>query len=130
MAGAPTKTVVVIDDDEPFRYAFSRRLQHEGWAAHAAANGREGVELSRTVRPSVIFLDLQMPELDGFETCAQLRAEEWSRRTIIIAVSGLPRYSVEERALRSGFDLYLLKPLGENLIRKILEQTIAGAPPT
>ena len=124
---APSKVVVIIDDDEAHRFAFGELLKSFGWAVHAAAGGHEGLEISRVVRPPLIFLDLQMPVVDGFETCQQMRAESWSQQSIIVASSGLARYSAEERALRSGFDLYLLKPFSDNLLRKILEQTVVAA---
>jgi CheY-like chemotaxis protein len=122
-----SKTVVIIDDDDTHRYAFGRELESYGWTVHAAANGRDGLELVSIVRPPLIFLDLQMPEPDGFVTCQSIRAMSWAAQTIIVAASGLARYSAEERAMRSGFDLYLLKPFSENLLRRILEHTAAAA---
>lgn len=121
------RNVVVIDDDESHRFAFSAQLKGLGWTVHVAENGYVGLELSRIVRPPLIFLDLQMPEVDGFQTCQLLREEPWSANTVIIAASGLARYAAEERALRSGFDLYLLKPFSENLVQKILAQTAMAA---
>jgi CheY-like chemotaxis protein len=127
MINPAIKNVLVIEDDHTFRYSFGQQLKQEGWEVHEAENGVAGLELSRLVRPPLIFLDLQMPDPDGFETCAMIRSEDWARETIIVAASGMSRYSVEERALRSGFDLYLLKPFTDNLVRKILEQTASAA---
>jgi CheY-like chemotaxis protein len=121
------RNVVIIDDDERHQFAFAAELTALGWTVHAAPGGAAGVELSRIVKPPLIFVDLQMPEMDGFQACELLRAEPWCKNTVIIAASGLARYAVEERAMRSGFDLYLLKPFSENLVQKILAQTAQAA---
>jgi len=116
------RDVVLVDDDEIYCYAVTRTLEGFGWTAHVARRGEDAVELSRIVRPKLILLDLKMPEVDGFETCARIRAEGWSRRTVIAAVSGMPREEVEQRALSCGFDFFLLKPLDGPRLQAVLGQ--------
>jgi adenylate cyclase len=118
------KTALVVDDDAVFRYAFVRILALYGWKSGEASNAEDALRYCRDGKPRVVFLDLQMPGVDGFETCVALRAEPGCASATIIAVSGLARHAVEERALRSGFDLFLVKPVSENLLRAIL-----GEPP-
>ena len=121
------KNVLIVDDDELHLFAFGKELEQYGWTVHAARSGSDGIELARIVKPPLIFVDLQMEGLDGFEVCARIRAEAWSAQTVLIAASGLPRRETEERALRSGFDLYLLKPFSDNLVSKILQHTAVAA---
>jgi CheY-like chemotaxis protein len=114
------KSALVVDDDPIFRYAFARIVRLYGWTSGEAGSAEEALRYCRELRPTVIFLDLQMPNVDGFATCAALRGEPKSAEAMIIAVSGLARHSVEERALRSGFDLFLVKPVSDNLLRVVL----------
>lgn len=119
---------LVVDDDEVFRYAIGRIIHHAGWTVCEAAGGDEAVAYCRSLEPRLILLDLQMPGRDGFETCEALRTQEHCRSATIIAMSGVPKHAVEDRALRSGFDLYLLKPISENLLRRILDGAATGPP--
>jgi adenylate cyclase len=114
------KSALVVDDDPIFRYAFARVVRLYGWTSGEAGSAEEALRYCREKHPTVIFLDLQMPDMDGFAACAALRAEPECAAATIIAVSGLARHSVEERALRSGFDLFLVKPVSDNLLRAVL----------
>jgi CheY-like chemotaxis protein len=120
----PGKTALVVDDDPVFRYAFARVVRLYGWTSGEASNADEALRYCRELKPRVVFLDLLMPGMDGFETCAALRAEPGCAASTIIAISGLARHSIEERALRSGFDLFLVKPVSENLLRAVLGERV------
>ncbi|MGK7294771.1 MAG: response regulator [Candidatus Wenzhouxiangella sp. M2_3B_020] len=67
--------ILVVEDDEDTRDLICNWLEGEGWKAHCATNGREGLELFRELRPAVVLLDLMMPEVDGFEFLGTLRCE-------------------------------------------------------
>jgi CheY-like chemotaxis protein len=114
------RVALVVDDDAVYRYAFCRLVQLYGWTAHEAANGEEALKRCAELLPRIVFLDLQLPGRDGFEVCTLMRADPVCRGSLIIAISGLARHAVEERAMRTGFDTYLLKPVSENLVRAIL----------
>jgi CheY-like chemotaxis protein len=111
---------MIVDDDAILRYALCRIVQRAGWTAHEAADGEEATALCPKVKPRVILLDLQMPGKDGFETCAELRADAACRHALIFAISGMAHSAVEDRALRSGFDLCLLKPIDDTLLQMLL----------
>jgi CheY-like chemotaxis protein len=126
------KIALVVDDDAIFRYAIARLIRSYGWSSYEAGGSAEALALCRLHEPRIVLLDLQMPEVDGFETCSLLRSDPLCAGAMIVAVSGLARHSVEERALRAGFDLYLLKPISENLLRALLagsEQSRAPSDP-
>jgi DNA-binding response OmpR family regulator len=114
------REVVLADGDESCCCAVTRTLEGFGWTTHIARRGADAVELSRIIRPKLILLELDMPDVDGFQTCARIRSEAWSRRTVIAAVSGMPREEVEQRALSCGFDLVLIKPLDGSRLQAIL----------
>jgi GAF domain-containing protein/CheY-like chemotaxis protein len=79
------RPVLVVDDDPTVRHLFRRLLEPEGYVVAEAENGRAALERLRDVSPSVILLDLMMPEMDGFDFAAELlRHEVWRDIPIIV----------------------------------------------
>jgi two-component system, OmpR family, response regulator MprA len=70
----PGGTVLVVDDDPDVRESLARSLVFEGYVALTAADGRAALQRIAAERPDVVVLDIQMPVLDGLETCRRLRA--------------------------------------------------------
>jgi GAF domain-containing protein/CheY-like chemotaxis protein len=81
------RPILVVDDDVTVRHLFRRILEPEGYAVVEAENGRVALERLREVSPSVILLDLMMPEMDGFDFAAELRRHEVWREIPIIVVT-------------------------------------------
>ena len=77
--------MLLIEDDDTTRGMMRAMLEREGWQVTEAANGREGLERVAESEPNVILLDLMMPEMDGFEFIANLRARpEWSDIPVVV----------------------------------------------
>jgi GAF domain-containing protein/DNA-binding response OmpR family regulator len=94
--------VLVVDDDVEVRQLFRRMLEPEGYTVVEAPNGREALERLRDMSPSVILLDLMMPEMDGFEFVAEFRRHEpW--RAIPIVVVTAKDLSPDDRARLNGY---------------------------
>ena len=81
------RPVLVVDDDVAVRQLFRRVLEPEGYAVVEAENGRVALERLREVSPSVILLDLMMPEMDGFDFAAELRRHEVWREIPVIVIT-------------------------------------------
>ncbi len=79
--------VLVVDDDPSVRHLFRRLLEPEGYVVAEAENGRAALERLRDVSPSVILLDLMMPEMDGFDFAAELRRHDVWREIPIIVIT-------------------------------------------
>ena len=95
------RPVLVVDDDVEVRQLFRRMLEPEGYSVLEAQNGRVALERLRDVTPSVILLDLMMPEMDGFEFVAEFRGHEaW--RAIPIVVVTAKDLSHEDRERLNG----------------------------
>jgi two-component system, sensor histidine kinase len=114
------RTLVLVDDDEAFRYAIGRTLSRCGWSVEVASGGVDAVELCRIYRPPLVLIDLRMPGIDGYDTCRRIRAERWGHNMVLAAVSGMLREHAEPRALRAGFDFFLGKPLDPQRLQSIL----------
>jgi len=100
--------VLLVDDDAAIRRAVGAGLELEGFRVVRASGGRAALAANESVRPSVILLDLAMPDLDGLEVLARLRAEGDDVPVCVLSA----RDEVEDRVrgLQAGADDYVVKP--------------------
>jgi GAF domain-containing protein/CheY-like chemotaxis protein/anti-sigma regulatory factor (Ser/Thr protein kinase) len=96
------RPVLVVDDDAGLRQLLRRILEPEGYTVVEAENGRVALERLRDVSPSVILLDLMMPEMDGFEFVAEIRRHEGSRAIPIIVITSRD-LSADDRERLNGY---------------------------
>jgi two-component system alkaline phosphatase synthesis response regulator PhoP len=101
-------TVLVVDDESIIRDLLNVFLPTKGLKVILAANGEEALEIAKQSVPKVILLDIKMPGIDGLETCRKLRAEEKTRYTPIILVTGFGAEKLE--ADDAGADDLINKP--------------------
>src|SRR5690606_171090 len=93
---AQGQTVLVVDDDAPTRRMMNDLLIGDGWSVTEAENGRAALERLNTFTPSVILLDLMMPEMDGFEFIETVRCHETLSNIPIIVLTAM-NLSIEDR---------------------------------
>lgn len=112
------RSVLVVDDDESVRLRVADILAVDSQiTVQGAANGREGLELARTLRPDLIFLDIMMPDTDGLSVCRQLRAQPQTREVPIVILSAAPESEFMLQAIELGADDFLKKPIATNELR-------------
>ena len=87
-AGKPATKLLIIDDDEPTRYAVKASLQRYGYVVLEAASGEAGVQLARSERPTAILLDLVMPEMNGYDVLRRLKADDETRHLPVVVHTG------------------------------------------
>lgn len=104
-------TVLVVEDDHDSIQMVSKMLTHHGAHVHTAHNGRECLEAVDDVNPTLIVMDLNMPEMDGWETLVELRANPSTAHIPVVAITAYHSGNVQEEAARVGFDAYFPKPL-------------------
>lgn len=102
--------VLVVDDSDDAAWAVASLLQTGGHEVHVAQTGRRAIELAEQLRPSVIFLDLAMPEMDGFETALRIRRRRWGQDIVLCALSAFDTPEFRERSDEVGINCYLAKP--------------------
>jgi PAS domain S-box-containing protein len=127
----PALRVLVADDDE-FNVAFVRSgLPSPPLAVATAINGRAAVEAARAAPFDVVFLDLEMPVMNGFEALARIRALEAQagrRPAAVIAFSSFDDDAIRRRCAEAGFDAYLSKPAPRERLHEILHAVADGRP--
>jgi len=114
--------VLVVDDEEGIVLLIQRYL--ENFAPHfevsVATDGFDAGHQVGMFQPSVVFLDLKLPGIDGFEVCRRIKASPATASTKIIAITGLPEPDVTERILGLGASTCLRKPFTSDDLRKAL----------
>ena len=102
-----TRTVLIVDDDPFIRKLIATTLRNVGdLDLRQAADGEEALELAAAHRPVLVFLDVEMPRLDGIGACRQLRATTDATIVMLTAAGE----ELEEEARDAGADLFLSKP--------------------
>jgi signal transduction histidine kinase/ActR/RegA family two-component response regulator len=130
---------VLYVEDNPANLKLVEQIiaRHPGLELLTAPSGRLGLDLARAHQPELLLLDLDLPDLDGYQVLAQLRADPATRglRTVAVTAQAMP--SDQQRVARAGFDGYLAKPLELARVDEMLVQLLAGpasppagAPPT
>ena len=115
-------TILLVDDHADLRDMMTRQLQNHGYAVTTACNGNEAVSLASQSAPSLILMDVNMPELDGFEATLQIRASEGATRIPVIALTAYALPGDEARAIAAGCDAFHAKPVDfDKLIRQITD---------
>jgi two-component system cell cycle response regulator DivK len=103
--------LLIVEDNEENRDALSRRLQRRGFEVLLAADGKAGVEMAKTEKPDLILMDMNMPELDGWEATRQIKAEESISQLPVIGLTAHAMPGDRERALGAGCADYHTKPV-------------------
>ncbi|HHE4650174.1 TPA: two-component system response regulator NarL [Morganella morganii] len=126
MIPASPSTILLIDDHPMLRNGVRQLISMEPslTVAGEAGNGRDGIALAESLDPDLILLDLNMPEMNGFETLDILRRKPLSGRVVVFSVSNYREDLIT--ALRRGADGYLLKDMEPEELLVALRQAAAG----
>jgi len=110
--------LLVVDDNEDNRYTLTRRLKREGYTNLTTANdGHQALELLRSKRFDLMLLDIQMPEMNGYEVLEQLKADADLRHLPVIMISAVDELESVVRCIELGAEDYLPKPFDATLLR-------------
>jgi DNA-binding response OmpR family regulator len=118
MGGAPR--VLVVDDSATVRDLISMNLALEGFEVVTATNGREALKKVYEVDPAVVTLDVTMPDMDGFLTAEQLRADPRTESLPIAIVSACAQEADFRRGREIGVDAYVTKPFDPDELVRIV----------
>jgi DNA-binding response OmpR family regulator len=107
---AQDHTVLIVDDEPHILRSLGFVLQKAGYSVLQARSGREALEMARQERPDLVFLDIMMPELDGYEVCRRLRADADLQSCHIIMLTAKGEETDRQEGLAAGADDYVTKP--------------------
>lgn len=124
------RDVLVVEDDEATRELVCRTLDGKGWRVRAAENGVVGLERLNETLPDLVLLDLMMPEMDGFEFLARMRANQRWRGIPVVVVTAKTLTAEDRARLNSGFVDKLVEK-GDDTVERLVatvEEILARSP--
>lgn len=114
--------IVVIDDNSDSADMFGWLLEADGHDVKIAYSGQGGLDIAKTFKPQVIFCDLGMPAMSGYEFAENLKLRDfYGQQPLLITISGWGDERARIRTHAAGFDFHLVKPANIGVIRDLLE---------
>jgi PAS domain S-box-containing protein len=117
---AVNRRVLVIDDNADAAEMLAALVRTMSGEAETADNGLDGIRRAAAFAPDLIFLDIGMPGMDGYETCRRMRREPFGQRAVIVALTGWGQERDKQRAAEAGFDAHLTKPADPMELQRLL----------
>lgn len=114
--------VMVIDDSRTIRRTAETLLQKEGYQVISATDGFEALSMIADNKPDLIFLDVMMPRLDGYQTCALLKHHQVFRHTPVVMLSSKDGLFDRARGRIVGSDSYITKPFTRDELMAVIKQ--------
>jgi two-component system chemotaxis response regulator CheY len=117
------RSVLIVDDDPFIRKLVATTLGDVGdYELVEACDGLEALELARTESPEIVFLDIDMPELDGIEACRRLRELPEAAGSTIVMLTAAATSEAERAAEVAGADLFLTKPFSPLELLRLVDE--------
>jgi two-component system chemotaxis response regulator CheY len=120
------KGVLIVDDDPFIRKLIATTLEDvSGFVLHQAGDGQEALEVAEATPPAIVFLDLNMPRLDGLGACRALREMPAGQGATIVMLTAAGQEQ-EHEARAAGADLFLTKPFSPLDLLRLVDEIGAG----
>lgn len=119
-----TPKILIVDDERPVSSLLMEVLQREGYPnVEMASDGQEAVEKYKALLPDLVFMDIEMPVMDGYESCSRIKA--FNPLAKILVLTGNPYDARAKQTLEEGFALALMqKPLKLKDLRRIVRENL------
>jgi CheY-like chemotaxis protein len=112
--------ILVADDLPDAVNSLALLCELYGAEVRQAFNGIEAVEIAGSFQPQVVLMDISMPGMNGYEAARAIRAAEWGKSMVLIALTGWGRPADLDAAREAGFDGHLLKPVHPERLLKLI----------
>ena len=119
-------TILVVDDDAANLALAEAILQAEGFQVRVATDFASMFKVLKTITPTLILMDIQLPEVDGWELTRQLKANPATSGIPIIAITAYGKFGDEKKAHQAGFVEYLSKPVSTRELPAIIRKHLQG----
>lgn len=101
--------IAIVEDDSAISQMYSIKFENEGYTVQSAENGKLGLELIEKMRPDIILLDLMMPEMNGDEVLAKLRATDWGKDVKVIILTNMGEQEAPESLKSLNVSAFIVK---------------------
>ena len=118
-----THTILIVDDDPMIRKLITTTLQDvAGYSLREAADGVAALEAALEDRPEIVFLDYDMPRLNGIETCRRLRSDPATAGATIVMLTAMSDGPAQDSAVAAGADVFLTKPFSPLRLLRLVDE--------
>jgi PAS domain S-box-containing protein len=116
----PSRRILVVDDNLDAAESLAMLLQLQGQEVKVASDGPAALEAAREFQPEVLFLDIGMPGMDGYEVARRLRRQPGMEKVVLIALTGWGQEEDRRRSREAGFDRHVVKPVEPEVLNALL----------
>jgi CheY-like chemotaxis protein len=127
-APAAARRILVVDDNPDTVASLAILLEQSGNEIQTAADGLEAVVMAETFRPDIVLLDLGLPKLNGYDAARRIREQPWGKAMLLVAMTGWGQPEARRKSAEAGFDIHLVKPVGQDALLKLLVPGKPGTP--
>jgi two-component system cell cycle response regulator DivK len=120
--------ILIVEDNEKNLKLVRDLLRFKGYETIEAMTGTEGLRLAREAHPSLVLMDIQLPDIDGITALLELRADPLTKDLPVLAVSASAMPDDQQRIVASGFNAYITKPIDIKSFVATVERFV-GRPP-
>ncbi|HEX7881017.1 MAG TPA: ATP-binding protein [Candidatus Eisenbacteria bacterium] len=125
-SGLKQLRVLVVDDNKDATDSLSRLLQHLGAEVRAVHDGASALRALESFHPTLVLLDIGMPEMDGYEVARHIRKLDPNKEMMLIALTGWGQDEDRRRSFRAGFDHHLVKPTDIAALQELINSVSGG----
>jgi two-component system cell cycle response regulator DivK len=122
------KRILIVEDNDLNLKLFRDLLGANGYETIETKEGLEAISLTRNMRPDLILMDIQLPEISGLDVTKKIKSDEEIRHIPVIAVTAFAMKDDEEKILRAGCEAYISKPISIDhflaTVRKFLNEPV------
>ena len=119
-----TKRILVCDDDPVILRLLQVNLELEGYEVLLAHNGEKAVEMADEHHPDLVILDIMMPRMDGYQTCARMKSNDETKDIPIVFLSAKAQQSDIEKGRKFGVEDYLTKPFDPGDLIEVVNRLV------
>jgi CheY-like chemotaxis protein len=118
-----TRAVLVVDDDQFIRKLVATTLEDVSeFDLHEASDGIEALQVAQDKQPAIVFLDVDMPRMDGIDTCRRMRADPLTNHATIVMLTAAHGDQTARLAEEAGADLFLTKPFSPLELLRLVDR--------
>ena len=116
--------IMVIDDSNTIRMTAETILKKEGYEVYTATNGFEAMSIITDTRPDIIFVDIMMPRLDGYQTCKLIKSNSYFRNTPVVMLSSKDSLFDRAKGRIAGSETHINKPFSKNELIEAIQRFV------
>ena len=116
--------ILVVDDSQTELHVITSYLQSAGHQTITAENGEEGLSVARTERPDLVFMDVVMPGLNGFQATRKISRDPQTSDIPVVMITTKDQDTDREWGMRQGAKAYLVKPVSERELLSVVDEML------